>query len=61
MTHVDSTERAALIRGFRGLADYLESDPEVPAPSYSTVYTFPPDSDWTACEPKSTPLPRCSE
>jgi hypothetical protein len=47
MTHADPTERAALISGLRGLADYLESNPEVPAPSYSTVYTFPPDSDWT--------------
>ena len=46
MTHADSTERAALIGGLRGLADYLESNPEVPAPSYSTVYTFPPDGDW---------------
>jgi hypothetical protein len=27
MTHSDSTERAAFIGGFRGLADYLESSP----------------------------------
>jgi hypothetical protein len=47
MTHADSTERTALINGFRGLADYLESNPEVPAPGYSTVFTFPPDGDWT--------------
>ncbi len=46
MNHADSTERAALIGGFRGLADYLESNPEVPGPSYPTVYTFPPDCDW---------------
>jgi hypothetical protein len=46
MTHADSTEHAALIDGFRGLADYLESNPEVPAPGYSTVFTFPPDGDW---------------
>jgi len=48
MTYSDLTERAALIGGFRALADYLESNPEVPTPSYSAVYTFPPDSDWPA-------------
>jgi hypothetical protein len=46
MTYADSTERAALISGLRALADYLESSPEVPAPSYSAVHTFPPDGDW---------------
>lgn len=43
MTYTASTERATLISGFRSLADYLESNPEVPAPSYSTVFAFPPD------------------
>jgi hypothetical protein len=46
MTHADSTERAALISGFRGLADYLESNPQVPAPTYPIVYTFPPRGEW---------------
>ena len=46
MTYADSTERAALISGLRCLADYLESSPEVPAPVYSDVLTFPPDGDW---------------
>jgi hypothetical protein len=46
MTYSDPTERAELISGFRGLADYLESNPEVPAPAFSTVHAFPPDSDW---------------
>jgi hypothetical protein len=46
MICADSTERAALIGGLRGLADYLESNPEVPAPSYPTVYMFPPDGGW---------------
>ncbi len=46
MTYADSTERAALICGFRGLADYLESNPEVPAPAYPTVYAFPSSGDW---------------
>jgi hypothetical protein len=48
MTYSDPTERAALIGGFRALADYLESNPEVPAPRYPVVYTFPPDGDWPA-------------
>ncbi len=38
-------ERAALIDGLRALADYLESSPRVPAPSYADVYVFPPDDD----------------
>jgi hypothetical protein len=46
MNHADSTVRAALISGFRALADYLESNPEVPAPAYPVVHTFPPAGDW---------------
>jgi hypothetical protein len=46
MTFADSTERAQLISGLRGLADYLESNPEIPAPIYSNVYAFPPTGDW---------------
>jgi len=46
MNHADSTERAALISGLRALADYLESNPEVPAPAYAVVYKFPPTGDW---------------
>jgi hypothetical protein len=46
MTYADSIERAALISGLRGLADYLESSPEVPAPIYSDMLTFPPNGDW---------------
>lgn len=48
MTHYDPTERTELIRGFRTLADYLESNPEVPVPSYSAVYAFPPDGNLAA-------------
>lgn len=33
-------------RAPRGLADYLESNPEVPAPGYSPVHTFSPDGAW---------------
>jgi hypothetical protein len=47
MTYADPTERAALIAGLRNLADYLESSPEVPAPIYSDVLTFPPHGDWS--------------
>jgi hypothetical protein len=45
MTYAGHSERAALISGFRALADYLESNPGVPAPSYSDVLAFPPDGD----------------
>jgi hypothetical protein len=47
MTYADSTQRAGLIAGLRELADYLESSPEVPAPIYSDVFTFPAKGDWT--------------
>ncbi len=46
MTYPDSAERAALISGLRTIADYLESNPAVPAPAYPVVYTFPPAGDW---------------
>src|ERR1700727_328634 len=46
MPYSDPTERSAFISGLRALADYLESNQEVPAPSYSPVYTFPADGDW---------------
>ncbi len=45
MTYPSATERQALISGFRELADYLESNPDVPAPGYSDVLAFPPDGD----------------
>jgi hypothetical protein len=45
MTYAEHSERAALISGFRALADYLESNPDVPAPSYSDVLAFPPEGD----------------
>ena len=50
MAYADSTERAALISGLRSLADYLESNPDVPAPIYTQVYTFPPDGEWPAVQ-----------
>jgi hypothetical protein len=46
MTYANPTERAALIAGLRELADYLDSNPAVPAPIYATVYAFPPEAEW---------------
>jgi hypothetical protein len=43
VTYAEPSERAALINGFRALADYLESNPDVPVSGYATVYVFPPD------------------
>jgi hypothetical protein len=48
MTYADSSERAAFIDGLRVLANYLESNPEVPAPVFSQVFVFSPDGDWAA-------------
>lgn len=42
MTYADVTERQALISGLRELADFLESNPEVPAPGHADVMVFPP-------------------
>jgi hypothetical protein len=46
MNHADFTVRTAIISGFRALADYLESNPEVPAPTYPVVHTFPVVGEW---------------
>jgi hypothetical protein len=48
MTYASTNERAALIGGLRALAHFLESNPHVPAPIHSDVFTFPPDGDWDA-------------
>ncbi len=42
-TPPNTAQRAALTEGLRALADYLESNPEVPAPSYTDCFIFPPD------------------
>jgi hypothetical protein len=42
MTYADTTERHALISGLRALADFLERNPEVPAPKYTDMLVFPP-------------------
>lgn len=43
MTYANSTECGTLIRGLRTLADYLKSNPDVPAPRCTDVFIFPPD------------------
>ena len=45
MTYANPTERAALIDGLRTLADYLESNPEIPVSRSAKVYAFPPKID----------------
>jgi hypothetical protein len=45
VTYADPDERAAMILGLRSLADYLESNPQVPAPRRADVYAFPPEGD----------------
>jgi hypothetical protein len=56
MTYSDPTERAAFIGGLRALTDYLRYNPEVPAPIYSTVHTFPPDGDRTGMRAENSPV-----
>jgi hypothetical protein len=42
--YANASERSQLIAGLRDLAEYLESNPDVPAPwSGMTVYVFPPN------------------
>ena len=45
MTYASATERQAIISGLRQLADYLEYNPDVPAPGYSDVLAFSPDGE----------------
>jgi hypothetical protein len=44
MTYVSPIERQALIRGILALADFLESNPGVPAPVYASIIVFPPNA-----------------
>jgi hypothetical protein len=59
MTYANSTERAAFISGLRGLADYLESSPEVPAPIYSDMLTFPPNGGWAEMRAEIDAIAAC--
>jgi hypothetical protein len=42
MTYAHPSQRRALISGLRALAEFLESNPDVPAPEYTDVLVFPP-------------------
>ena len=42
MTYANPVERRDLISGLRALADFLEEDPEIPAPFRLDVLVFPP-------------------
>ena len=42
MTYASPPQRQALITGLRALADFLESNPDVPVPEYADVLVFPP-------------------
>ena len=42
MTYASLPQRRTLISGLRALADFLERNPDVPAPEYTDVLVFPP-------------------
>jgi hypothetical protein len=42
MTYSNTEGRSSLIAGLRDLADFLEGNPEVPAPRWADVMVFPP-------------------
>jgi hypothetical protein len=42
MTYANAQERRSLIAGLRDLADFLEGNPEVPAPRQENLMVFPP-------------------
>ena len=44
MTYANPAQRQELIGGLRSLADFLESNPDVPAPEYTDVLVFPPSA-----------------
>lgn len=44
MTYANAEERSGLISGLRELADFLEQNPEAPAPRWADLMVFPPAS-----------------
>jgi hypothetical protein len=40
--YANSDERASLIAGLRDLAEFLDQNPQVPAPRYTDLLVFPP-------------------
>jgi hypothetical protein len=45
MTYASAFERRDLINGLRALAEFLESNPDVPAPPDTVLFVFPPSLD----------------
>jgi hypothetical protein len=41
--YANSEERTRLIAGLRSLAEFLDQNPEIPAPSWADLHVFPPD------------------
>jgi hypothetical protein len=39
--YANSEQRAELIAGLRDLADFLDQDPQVPAPRFTDLFVFP--------------------
>src|SRR5487761_1769678 len=46
LTGIQPRRPGPAINGLRVLADYLESNPEVPAPAYPVVHTLPAVGEW---------------
>jgi len=44
MSYANADERGSLIAGLRALAGFLEEHPDIPAPRWTDVLVFPPDS-----------------
>jgi hypothetical protein len=40
--YADNEERARLIAGLRDLAEFLDQNPQVPAPTNADLFVFPP-------------------
>jgi len=60
MTYANATERQALICGLRAMADFLETNPDVPAPTFTDVLVFPPSACDAENSVKSTQSPHAS-
>jgi hypothetical protein len=41
--YTNSEERAELIAGLRGLADFLDQNSQIPAPRFADLLVFPPN------------------
>ena len=60
--YANASERSQLIAGLRDLAEYLESNPDVPAPGAGRLFTsFRPTAATTNSARKSTLSPRVSD